>query len=560
MVILFAVLIVYCFLYVGTLIQWITPGSVEKYRESQFPTSEELKVDFLKDDFPTVKSVLASYEGLEEYDKEQLNKHALDVYRALIDASITDIFSNFSNRMLEHYDLNLVEKFVLGQLEHDTEKTMEEFLNQPYPYCKKPSAGGSFYTIRQFLEGQIPPYSEGAGSYLNDDINYAEILSVFAMKEDFQFGSDKNTLEQFARLLCSEKSKQLLYEFKADVVYLTEEVEVYVEIMEDGRQGSVFEDIPVTPDEEEPKEYVKKKILKTTGYYYTFKIMPYGLRELCVIADVNLADPDITFEDYTNYEMFDRKETYLRTFARDALKTIGPAFDQERDPRSFAFHQGVKTGRSPEFYLVEADNFSYFVEGLAVWDQHEKPQNPLDIEYTSGSKILNMPYYINQGYYPDLKRGQSHTTIKSSGCIDTCYMMIASYYTGQPISVEAVASNGAMYVGDNFNGTAFTSHYGLNYGTTTGFNVDTARSYIDKGMPLMMRLQGYWNYGGVTYHSTSNTHFIVIMGYDDNGFYVYDPGSSNNTSGGAIPYEAFYAVNGKQLRVPYREGFSPTFR
>ena len=48
------------------------------------------------------------------------------------------------------------------------------------------------------------------------------------------------------------------------------------------------------------------------------------------------------------------------------------------------------------------------------------------------------------------------------------------------------------------------------------------------------------------------------MGYDDDGFYFYDPGSKDNTfNKGAIPYDAFNYVSG--LYSTYFEPRQPNY-
>lgn len=547
------ILVVFIYEFCGALIRFITPGPVESYRESQFETSETIRTDFLKDDYPTVKAVISSYNGLEEYSKEQLNKNAIDVYVAVLDAAITDIFYEYVDETLEDFSHPLFVKFIIGDdIQRDDERTRENFLSQPYPYCKKRS-DGYVYTIRDFIGTThpetedlgtyetIPAYSFGAIDYLNNDVNYAEILAVFAMKEDFTFDANNNTLEQFARLLCSEKTKKLLYEIKAERVDYEDEIEEEVEVSK-----GIFKKI----------KYLIKK------YYLTFTVKPYGLRELFMIAEVDRYATDPNFKYFTNLEMFDRKENYLRTFAEDGLERLGPGYDEPRDESSLIYADGATTGRSLEYYIYDADNLEEWQEENPEWDYGNIPPNPIEITYTTGAKIIDMPNYINQGTCAaaDIRRGNSATTIRSAGCLDCSQIMVAQYYIQQYISVSSIAQNTSMYVGDAFNGTEFYSKYGLRSDGNQSFNIDTIRAYIDKGMPVIFHIRGYWNFNGVTYHKTQNGHFLVIMGYDNDGFYVYDPGSNNNTQNGPIPYAAFYYVADKHIRVPYKNGFTPRFK
>ena len=55
-------------------------------------------------------------------------------------------------------------------------------------------------------------------------------------------------------------------------------------------------------------------------------------------------------------------------------------------------------------------------------------------------------------------------------------------------------------------------------------------------------------HNGIVYHrDASSYHYIVIMGFDDKGFYVYDPANKRVTENGPIPYGAFYSVADKNF-------------
>lgn len=60
-------------------------------------------------------------------------------------------------------------------------------------------------------------------------------------------------------------------------------------------------------------------------------------------------------------------------------------------------------------------------------------------------------------------------------------------------------------------------------------------SSITQGNPVVVQIKGKWK----DYHTSPNTHYFLIIGYDDVGFYVADPGSKNNTKNGPIPYSDF---------------------
>lgn len=555
------------FLYViitGTYIQLVMPGTVESYRESQYNPESSISAKFLKNGIDTVKNIIPGYQGLEEYNKALPVEDAVLVYKEIIDDTITDTFRDFCEETIKKYDKNIIIKFFTGDdITRDDEKTKEEFLKQPYPYCKKTSSG--YYTIGDFLDGKIPSYEENPQSYLNDDINYAEMLAILSMNEKFNIMSEDCTIEDFAKLLSGEKAKKYFYEMKMYPVIVEKEIE---------EEETVEEEVP----EEEAKDKKKdkensgkkktitkiiKKIRIEREYYYTFEIKPFGLRELFLLAEVDMFEPDIDFTNQTNYDMLERKEKLLRTYARESEYLLGPSYSEARSSASIIYGESstqTLTGRSAYYYIEDADNLGEEVtkDEWEEWDKEVKPDVTPNYNYSDTAKILSMPEYINQGSCSaaNEKRGGGKYTIKEAGCIDCAYVMLAEYYTNKKISVKSVANNKNMYIENGFNTPYFMKMYGLAfYSANTTFDVNKCREYIDKNMPLVLHIKGYWEYNGVVYHRTTNEHFLLIMGYDQNGFYVYDPGSNNNTKNGPIPYEAFSHVGGKFIRDPYLPGF-----
>lgn len=511
------IMILFIYFIMGTMIHLIIPGSVESYRESQFNTEGRMYDKFTKDGFETVQQIIADYKGLEEYDGTAPNEDAAEVYRKIIDASITEIFSEFCKDTLKKYDLNFIEKISsIENLLLDESKTQEEFLSCPYPYSTRKS-DGSIYTISDFLNGKIPE------DELNNDINYAEVVAVLSMNPDFNINSDSCTIEKFAQFLSSDKAKKYMYEIK-----MTPKIQ--------------YNDIGIP-----------------VSYYYEFDLKPYGLRELFLIAEVSEMDPDKSFPNQTNIDMLERREYYFRTYARTYEPNLGPSYNEERSNRSLIFGQGAnktKTGRSSEYYIKNADNLDDILE-IPIWDMPEKPPVTPTYDFVEGTKIINMPDYINQGTCSaaGMRRGSSSTTVKSSGCCDCSYIMIAEYYTGKNITVESIAGDSSMYNGSSLNTPLFLEKFGMTQNGNIPFDINTIRFYIDKGMPLIFHIRGKWIYNGTVYHKTDNGHFLTIIGYDEKGLYVYDPGSNANTKNGPIPYEAFPHVNDKYIRAPHIIGF-----
>lgn len=194
-------------------------------------------------------------------------------------------------------------------------------------------------------------------------------------------------------------------------------------------------------------------------------------------------------------------------------------------------------------FPVTNDDTKDAVEDVEIDEDtiREPTQDPADPVVDGKSVVLQMNQYIQQGRqsYSGLKRGGigSNSTIGNSGCTDCSYLMAVSYYTGINFDVGETLSNSRYYDGNLFNSSVLLSEYGLSQQRYSGYDPNSIRDAIDHGCPVIMQIKGYFSF-----HSTSNTHFFVIMGYNDDGFMIYDPGSSNNSynvKGTVISYEAF---------------------
>lgn len=303
------------------------------------------------------------------------------------------------------------------------------------------------------------------------------------------------------------------------------------------------------PDVEEDDDLTEEagKTLKYKyGFYYDCEIAPYGLLELYTIAGT---DPnDMNANEYTmrNIDVLDISEKWLRA-------------------KIFDVPLGLDA-RSPMQYL-DSNLVSKGIEGLFTNDIYYKHAVGLRDQLTCNyvpdgqSVILDMQGYINQGKYPDNYRGTDGRgqSIKAAGCCDCSYAMIAMYLNRANYDIVSVSRT---YVSNNnFRGKDFLNSVGLKEDVRDGaYSASSVIGYLTEGLPVMLHISGKWVYNGITYHGSTNGHFLVIMGFDDVGFYVYDPGSNQNTSGGPIPYAAFSHVAGKSIRVISRKStFMPRY-
>lgn len=156
-----------------------------------------------------------------------------------------------------------------------------------------------------------------------------------------------------------------------------------------------------------------------------------------------------------------------------------------------------------------------------VWDYPNREQyqgKPIDLsgDYTSGQVPLLMQWDKRWGYdsYGD-------SNIGLAGCGPTCMAMIYLYLTGD---TSANPRTMAEFADDN--------GYHTTDGTAWSFWTDGAAQLGLDGEALSLSesaMKGVLDSGGLIVCSmrpgdfTTTGHFIVIRGYDKNGFYVNDP-------------------------------------
>lgn len=316
-------------------------------------------------------------------------------------------------------------------------------------------------------------------------------------------------------------------------------------------------------------------------FIYDVTVRPYGLEEMYAIAGTTPEAMNSVHSTMRNIDILNNQEEWLRAIFPDY--DFGTGCNEARNQHSLVYNELqemiatsrkevagyqtlMPTGRSALRYVdrslvnMEVNGSNYVQE----WNENGSVFVNYNYNPNGETVILNMFEYINQGTYETDKRGKwngvgvdTRDTIKKSGCIDCCYVMIYEYFFHKKLSVPAICRD---YVNqDNlFMGDVFVANFGMRRSEQTPFDIASIVAQITAGKPVMLHISGYWNYGGITYHDTTNGHFLVIMGYDDDGFYFYDPGSKDNTfNKGAIPYDAFNYVSG--LYSTYFEPRQPNY-
>lgn len=608
-IIIAVVIVIVLFVIFFAIMLYMMPGSSQSYQDTEYGNQDEVVPAKVNYNFTNNNLEIVNT----PYDYAHPYMQGSTLYSEAIESALEKSFSSYCigqiNELKPTAFENLINFFkgLAKKPYHKKQATLDFFLNEnPYPYNLRLSRN-SFYTVRDYLntvrkagsldDGDVKIDFTGARvipeNELNNDINFAEILSVFGQEEKLNWKTCK--YEDYVAFLNSETTQKLFYE-----MYVEEENPVYVITCKKPEQYTDDEGIVQTRirsktiekqfggvefEFDPEKEFGPGWKLDEVYFYYKIYVMPYGLRELYEMIkgsewETFLEATNETFHFQTNRGLINYNELYLRTYVREEKPDpispdrpydiyersnlyLGPDYREERSPLSvtrtppdISKEHVVNTtanGRSPVFYFEISINDGYSTEeDIPEWDEGE-PIPKEEIAYPDESVILDMPVYINQGDYPDSLRGCFLHSIKTEGCMDCSYTMCYDYFFRENLAISYVSLSYVLTT-CQMDGVRFCADHGMNVTGDTLYSQAPIMSEIREGNPVILHIKGYWNYGGKKYHGTSNGHFLVIMGYDTNGFYVYDPGMRSNTyangTGEPIPYEAF--THGGLISCNYR--------
>ena len=513
------------------------------------------------------------------------NNKNFAVCKAIINQAIENAFNGDNGYVVEFINNSLID--ILNSalrwcFEGDgQQKTKESFFNSRYPYCL------NYYTVDDYIRKRIPE------DELNDDLNYAEVLAIIELNENI--AGREFTFSDFYDIVCANDMQRHFVEIDySDIIYYVgrntdrtfsslEEAQAYVDanrpwkkVKKNKKTGEIIDDdvdeedisksetpamdfdkLKKAADENEKAKEPGQKINEVEEVtleevldgdtedwrihcYVEIDTFPYGLIEMFDVAGVSQTARSTALPSRTNYEMMNEYERNMRLLCEEYLP-FGTGFEEERDPRSKVYDM-APTGRSAFSYINKSLLYLSECGIIPEWYTANVPR--LDIVHvpTDSSVILNMDmYYISQlGNYG--KRGNSGSSINSQGCIDCSYTMCAQYLLSQNININAVSGS---FVTDKglFDTPSFLSYTGLTRElNTSSWNETEIRDSINQGCPVVMKINGHWNYEGHDYHNSDSDHFLVVSGYDQNGFCLLDPASDYNSKN-LIPYEAFENVD-----------------
>lgn len=541
------------------LASWITPfasfaSGVTSKIEDAYSFVQGFFLSDKEKDFLDLFSTTVYTDELDEYinTPRKIDAANIEIYKGIIDIAIEKSFSEYAAGYVWGID-SFVKIFFQ---DYNYTETYNTYLEQPYPYTLRTDADdpGSYYTIAQFLDGEIPD------TEINNDLNYAEIITVLSQRDENGFESF--SFSTFYDFLMSENVSKLLFELGyGDLHFGT--YDDLGNLLVDDAAKKYMSDLGIESSSAEreadfvlTEDFMKNPPLFENGFYFhDVTVAPYGLNELYELAEVDPYEINKKFPSKINLEMLDISEKWLRKTMPKSI-VLGTSFEHERNSASLVYDYvkdaEIPTGRSLYSYL----NSSVVAKNPEIkeWDETEPAINQISYSPTGESVILSMTTYVNQASDPYRTIPIGTKKVKNIGCCVCSYAMVIGYYERSSVTAEKIRDVINLYVDSNRNlhyGTLLSAK-GLSYvgqaqikaKYPAASRIEQIVNLITEGKPVVMNLKGFWTYNGVTYHGTSNSHYLVIMGYDETGFYVYDPGNKTNTESGPIPYEAFNCVPG----------------
>lgn len=506
----------------------------------------------------------------------QVDTNNVVIYKAIIDKGIENAYKDY----IREYATNPENcfKFALSWVQENfggiqftkfSSKAAEIYLNeQPYFYAL-PKSNGEAYTVGEYLDNPE--------QMVNNDINYAEIITVYSQKTADEDGYLNMSYSDFYDSIAGKKHAGMFFEMDIETeptyfywnnkdhssfteVATKEEARKHRSKEEnkaekDANTSEEASDSSSTTSDDEDEEFEELSDEKGGsygwGYFYKVTLYPYGLDEIYEAAGVNKFAESSINSNFYNIDCLDIQEGFLRTYI-GSKKYLGPSYSEKRNERSLwnALYNKESlepNGRTPGRWISESALkelvVSYLGEGGGGIVVDYKPNGEsVILDFNMDSETSPNNRYICQGDFGNTPRGDGTRTIAGAACIDCSYTMAAQYYNESLYDIPKICkdtSEGGYVIGQSFYYGKFCEDMGM---TRMGCAKSTSEivSHITQGHPVVIGIKGFWYASnGRTLHNTDSTHYFLVIGYDNNGFYLADPGSRNNTKNGPITYSDF---------------------
>lgn len=545
--------------------------------------------------------------------QKQLDENNIKIYEAIVDEGIRLSYDKYVAEFTRNPKviINSLFGWVTG---YSTKVARAELEKKEYYYAFKKD-NGTAYTVGEYLNDP--------SSITNNDINYAEIITVFSQGEDNVYYAmsysdfyDKlvgnpdtphvffemelnstptyfywNDANHDSYTLCDESTAKS-HATAAQGLWDTITSVLSGDDSDSDDDDSSDDDTFSPPSDYDPdtnptdEEAADGKY--GWGYFYDFNLYPYGLFDIYRCAGINMDAPSYINPQFSNIETLDTQEGYLRMYLGDSTY-LGPSGLEERKSPSGTNLQSTWkklydskgldfTGRTATAWCESQLNIEMLGQ---LANSFTGGTSGMDVNYVpdGNAVILDLvePYYICQGDYPVQRGDETYygdppklCTISSHGCMDCSFTMAASYIRGEKLDIEKIsASRSKAYGfvdGQSFYYSEFASQMELDYSERQGADLSDIINSLNEGFPYEIEMTGEWKSadGSITYHNNSPEHHFLIYGYDETGLYIADPGSRNNTKIGGtarvIPYDDFYYLTVRKSRKIYTSnGYIPKF-
>lgn len=382
---------------------------------------------------------------------------------------------------------------------------------------------------------------ESATNGLFDDIDYAELIDVLSQNEEYDLTS--MTEKDFRSVFLGNRSNRTQILRKYYYLHIEPRKSTY------GKEGVAT----IRYDEEGNVIYDNSDDPLDVG---DVTLEKYNLDELYTICagpdagweknDFNPDAIDSKSKRMTNEQKLNWMENYTREYG--GFNITSGSWNRATATKLFGDRNRSGRGEIRERRGFDHADFSYWVSEtlddifstLHGLFKHEDSATTGGgyIENKKNKKILDMYRYINQGEEPQASLPFAGGTFQQYGCAPSSYIMVIEYFLRQQVDIEsAIRKFSAGTAG--IRGGAMINAYGGTSGQSSYSDAGQIISQIDAGKPVILSVRGY-----NSFHHTSGGHYLVIMGYDEEGFYMYDPGDRSNTYGFgtqtcAVTYEQF---------------------